>query len=173
MTTTYHLWIKTLYLQTTEYELFNITTKYHKSDGPCLKALDKVPMAKNFAATSISWAKLYRKSCQQNAKGYFNFNSKPLVADLQSHGFPLWEDGGTSSISQNMAKWSNPPNKFPPTKFLFPPIIVLAILSSLSPIVTWNRASRSKQKGNWNFKQQNESIYKGILQIFWQVVLWY
>ena len=45
--TTYHLWIKTLYLQTAEYEQLKTTTKYHKSDGPCLKALDKVLTTKN------------------------------------------------------------------------------------------------------------------------------
>ena len=29
-------------MQTAEYEHLKTTTKYHKSDGPCLKALDKV-----------------------------------------------------------------------------------------------------------------------------------
>ena len=34
-------------MQTAEYEQFKSTTKYHKSDGPCLKALDKVLTTKN------------------------------------------------------------------------------------------------------------------------------
>ena len=38
---------KALYLKIAEYELLKTTTSYHKSDGPCLKALDKVLMAKN------------------------------------------------------------------------------------------------------------------------------
>ena len=36
-----------LYLQTGEYEQLKTTIKYHKSDGPCLKALDKVLTTKN------------------------------------------------------------------------------------------------------------------------------
>ena len=43
----YHLWVKTLYLHTAEYEQLKTTTKYHKSDAPWLKALDKVLMTKN------------------------------------------------------------------------------------------------------------------------------
>ena len=46
-TTTYGLSIKTIYLQTAEYEQLKTATKYHKSDGSCLKALDKVLMTKN------------------------------------------------------------------------------------------------------------------------------
>ena len=34
-------------MQTAEYEQFKTTTKYHKSDGPCLKARDKVLTTKN------------------------------------------------------------------------------------------------------------------------------
>ena len=34
-------------MQTAEYEQFKTTTKYHKSDGLCLKALDKVLTTKN------------------------------------------------------------------------------------------------------------------------------
>ena len=36
-----------LYLQTGEYEQLKTTIKYHKSDEPCLKALDKVLTTKN------------------------------------------------------------------------------------------------------------------------------
>ena len=38
---------KTLYLQTDEYEPLKSTTNYHKSDGPRLKALGRVLIAKN------------------------------------------------------------------------------------------------------------------------------
>ena len=34
-------------MQTAEYEQLKTTTKYHKSDVPCLKALDKVLTTKN------------------------------------------------------------------------------------------------------------------------------
>ena len=34
-------------MQTAEYEQLKTITKYHKSDGPCLKALDKVLTTKN------------------------------------------------------------------------------------------------------------------------------
>ena len=34
-------------MQTAEYEQLKTTTKYHKPDGPCLKALDKVLKTKN------------------------------------------------------------------------------------------------------------------------------
>ena len=47
ITTAYHLWIKTFYLQTAEYEQLKTTTKYNKSDGPCLNALYKVLKTKN------------------------------------------------------------------------------------------------------------------------------
>ena len=34
-------------MQTVEYEQLKTTTKYHKLDGPCLKALDKVLTTNN------------------------------------------------------------------------------------------------------------------------------
>ena len=57
-----------------------------------LKSTRQTSDGKKCAGTSISWAQLYRKSCQENAKVYFNFNSKPLVGVLLSQGFPLWEN---------------------------------------------------------------------------------
>ena len=97
ITTICHLWTKTLYLQTAEYEQMKTTTKYHKSYGPCLKALDKVLTAKKFSATSISWTKFYWKPCQQNVEDYFSFNSKPLVGGSRVKFFHYGgqEDGGT------------------------------------------------------------------------------
>ena len=44
-----------------------------------LKSSRKSFDCKKCVATSISCAKLYRKPCQQNAEGYFNFDLRLLV----------------------------------------------------------------------------------------------
>ena len=56
-----------------------------------------------------------------------------------SHDYFLLEDGGNSPSS--FKKWLNPPIRVPSPNFY----------------------SISIKKGHWNFKQQNESIFTGIL----------
>ena len=56
-------------------------------------------------------------------------------------------------------KWPNSPHLSPPPNFYFLPIKVL-----VPSIVTWHRALKSKKI--FEFKQQNESIFIGILKYF-------
>ena len=62
-----------------------------------LKALDKSFDGKKCIVKSISWAKFNWKPCQQNVKGYFSINSKPLVGGSRVRVFCYWgqEDEGT------------------------------------------------------------------------------
>ena len=59
---------------------------------------------KKCVATSISWTKFYWKPCQQNVKGYFSLNSKPLVGRSRVRFFHYGgqEDGAT--IGQKKTK---------------------------------------------------------------------
>ena len=66
-----------LYLQTGEYEQLKTTIKYHKSDEPCLKALDKVLTTKN-----VQWQAYHGQSF---IGIHVNKMLKVILVLIQSH----------------------------------------------------------------------------------------
>ena len=69
-------------MQTVEYEQLKTTTKYHKSDGSCLKALDKVLATKN-----VQWQAYYGQILVliQNQQEASSFS---IVGDRRMEGTP-------------------------------------------------------------------------------------
>ena len=64
-------------MQTAEYEQFKTTTKYHKSDGPCLKALGKVLTRKNMLQQAYYW--------QSFIENYVKKMLKVILVLIQNH----------------------------------------------------------------------------------------
>ena len=110
-------------MQTAEYEQLKTTTKYNKSDGPCLNALYKVLKTKNVyrqAYYGQNFSKTYRKSSQQNVKKLYNFNLKPLEGESRVTVFHYvgQEDGGRRLPHQSKND-QIPLSESSPTKCLF------------------------------------------------------
>lgn len=95
---------KTLYLQTAEYEPLKFTTNYHKSDGPRLKALGRVSIAKN-----VLWQAYHGQSVTGNHinKMLKVINSKLLLSSVIFQPFILLRSNkkitGTSGTSRSEA----------------------------------------------------------------------